>query len=283
MHLRRVSYEDLPAFASAVASAMWSDEVMAYTAPYKDNYPLSWSRYVAYRATKRFYSGQFLFLVVSDPSDSSWTGTTDEVVLGYSCYSTNVKDVIKPCPGGWLGNTFERLALNIWGQYSSILRLDRSADPGAQRYFREITESGMFKEYLDGLSAAHKEAKGDQHWELELLGTVPQFRRRGVGKMALSWGFERAEENGVPLVLLSSVTGEKLYTSVGFRPVRRLKMLPHTEEEAAVMGEAARERMAREDYGLGPGKGIEWNAMVWEPDEMRQQETVGRSDAAGGP
>lgn len=89
--------------------------------------------------------------------------------------------------------------------------------------------------------------------------------------MALSWGFERAEESGVPLVLLSSITGEKLYTSLGFRPVKRIKMLPSTEEEAAVMGEAARERMAREDYGLGPGKGIEWNAMVWEPEEMRQQ------------
>lgn len=279
MHLHRVSQADLPAFASAVTSAMWSDEVMAYTAPYKDKYPLSFSRYVLYRVSKRFYSGQFLFLVVSDPSDSSWTGTTDEVVLGYSCYSTTVQDVIKPCPGGWLGNTFESLALEAWAKYMRFFRLDRSADPGAERYFRQRCESDMFGEYFDGLPAAHKETKGDQHWELELLGTVPQFRRRGVGRVGLSWGFERAEESGVPLVLLSSVTGEKLYTALGFGVVKKLKMLPETEEEITTMGEAARERMAKEDYGLGPGKGIEWNAMVWEPDEMRQHGTVGKGEA----
>lgn len=270
MHLRRVSHADLPAFASAVASAMWDDEVMAYTAPYKDRYPLSFSRYVLYRISKRFYSGQFLFLVVSDPSDSSWTGTTDELVLGYSCYSTTVKDVIKPCPGGWLGNTFERRASDLWGQYARVFRLDQSADPGAERYFRRLAESDMFGEYFETLPAAHKDEKGDQHWELELLGTVPQYRRRGVGKVGLSWGFERAEESGVPLVLLSSITGEKLYTAVGFKVVKRLRMLPETEEEAAVMGKTTRERMAREDYGLGPGKGVEWNAMAWEPEEIRQ-------------
>lgn len=282
MHLRRVSHTDVPTFAAAAASAMWDDEVMAYVAPYKDNYPLSFSRFCLHRIAKRFYSGQFLFLVVSDPSDSSWTGTTDEVVLGYAAYSTTVKDVIKPCPGGWLGNTFERRALDLWAQYSSFCRLDQSADPGAERHFRRLCEIDMFDKYLDTLPATHKEVKGDQHWELESLGTLPQFRRRGVAKMALSWGFERAEETGVPLVVFSSVMGEKLYTAAGFKVVERLNMLPQTEEDAALMGKTTRERMAKEDYGLGPGKGIEWSAMVWEPDEMRQNDRAGETGVAEG-
>jgi ribosomal protein S18 acetylase RimI-like enzyme len=278
MHLRRVSHVDLPAFATVVASAMWADEVTAYTSPYKNQYPLSNYRHILYRVSKRFYSGQFLFLVVSDPSDSSWTGTTDEVVLGYSCYSTTVPDVIKPCPGGWLGNAFERQAVDAWGNYISLFRLNRSADPVAERYFRRLIETVDFSDYFESLPAAHRDAKGDQHWELELLGTAPQFRRRGVGKMALSWGFERAEENDVPLVLLASITGNKLYSSLGFKSVKKYKMLPESEEEAFKMGKACRERLAKEDYGLGIGKGIEWHAMVWEPDGMRQR---GRANKAG--
>lgn len=268
MHLRRVHQADLPVFAATVSSAMWDDEVMAFTAPYKERYPVSRHRYVMYRISKRFYSGQFLFLIVSDPTDSSWTETSEEVVLGYACYSTTVKDVVKPCPGGWLGNAFERWALDIWGRYSSTFRLDRSADPRAERYFRQLCEQDMFSDYFASLPAAHKEVKGDQHWELELLGTLPEFRRRGVGKAGLNWGFERARENGVPLVLISSISGEKLYRAVGFQVLNNVNMMPQNGEDAGEMGRTLIARMEHEDFGLGVGKGLSWNTMVWEPESM---------------
>lgn len=269
MHLRPVRQADLPVFAEALNVAMKDDEVMGFTAPYSKQYPYSRYRYILWRATKRFYSGQFLFLIVSDPADSSWTGTTDEVVMGYACYSTTVRSVTKPCPGGWLGNAFERIALDLWGQYSQFFRLDRSVDRKAERYFRELCWTDMFAQYLGSLPDAHKEAKGEQHWELELLGTLPEYRRRGVGKVGLNWGFERARQDGVPLFVLSSISGEKLYRAVGFKVVYNINMLPQNGEDAGEMGKTLKERVEHEDFGLGVGNGLSWNALVWEPEGMQ--------------
>lgn len=268
MHLRSVSQGDLPSFARALDTAMAEDEVMKFTAPYAEQYPDSRYRYILSRATRRFYSGQFLFLIVSDPTDSSWTGSEDEVVLGYACWSTTVTDVEKPCPSGWLGNTFERVAIDLWGRYSQFFHLDRSADRKAEAYFRKMCWSDMFDKYLAALPDEHKEAKGDQHWELELLGTLPQFRRRGVGKLGLNWGLERAKETGVPVVVLSSITGEKLYRAAGFKVVGNINMLPQNGEDAGGMGRALLERMEHEDFGLGVGNGLSWNGLVWEPENM---------------
>lgn len=268
MHLRPVTQADLPVFAQALCTAMQDDEVMAFTSPYAKQYPYSRYRYVLWRATKRFYSGQFLFLIVSDPADSSWTGSTEEVLLGYACYSTTVESVTKPCPGGWLGNRFERFALDLWGRYSEFFRLDRSADRGAERYFRELQWTDMFAKYLASLPDTHKEVKGDQHWELELLGTLPEFRRRGVGKVGLNWGFQRAREDGVPLVVTSSIAGERLYLATGFKVVGNISMMPEDGGDAGEMGRRLKEKMEHEDFGLGVGNGLSWNALVWEPEDM---------------
>lgn len=269
MRLRPVTHDDLPIFADALDTAMRDDEVMAFTAPYSQRYPLSRYRYVLWRVTKRYYSGQFLFLIVSDPTDSTWTGTTDEMVLGYAGYSTNVKSVTKPCPGGWLGNGFERLAQDLWGRYSRLFRLDWSADRKAEKYFRELQWIDLFDTYLTSLPDTHKDAKGNQHWELELLGTFPQYRRRGVGKVGLNWGFERAREDGVPLLVTSSISGEKLYRAAGFKVVGNINMLPPDGQDAGEMGRKLKERMAHEDFGLGVGNGLSWNALVWEPESMK--------------
>ncbi|KAK5119168.1 hypothetical protein LTR85_007782 [Meristemomyces frigidus] len=54
---------------------------------------------------------------------------------------------------------------------------------------------------------------------LHILATHPQHHRRGVGAMHLKWGFEKADELGLPVYLESSPMGRPLYARMGFEEV----------------------------------------------------------------
>jgi ribosomal protein S18 acetylase RimI-like enzyme len=51
---------------------------------------------------------------------------------------------------------------------------------------------------------------------LKYLGVDPSFQRRGVGKMLVGAGMERAREEGVPAMLEASPNGKSLYEKLGF-------------------------------------------------------------------
>lgn len=259
MHVRPGTQKDLCDYARVKSLAMWNDEIMAYVAPYKDQYPDSYVRYCLHRTKIRWYRGEFLFLCVSDHNDADWSG--EEVIMGGAYYSTTVKTVQTPVQSGWLGNKFEQLALSLTGQYASFFGLDRSADPKAERAFRETLAADVFRSYFESLPVEQKEAMQDQHWELESLETHPDFRRRGVATALLQEGFGRASKDGVPLVLSASVVGEKLYLKAGFREVNRLSMVP--------LGQYLDEGLNEKDFDQGKERGLTWAAMAWEPPTLR--------------
>ncbi|KAJ9131741.1 hypothetical protein NKR23_g11589 [Pleurostoma richardsiae] len=66
-----------------------------------------------------------------------------------------------------------------------------------------------------------EEALGDlkELWSLNSIAVSPSYQRRGVGRMLLHWGLERAEQDGKDVYLLASPSGRFLYSSVGFEEV----------------------------------------------------------------
>lgn len=100
MHVRLCTAADLPTFATISAAAMYNDEVIVNTAPGREQYYTSYRYYFLLRTRMRFYSGQWLMLAVTDENDPDWDGT--EKAMGYAAYSTTLKGVEKPRPGGWL-------------------------------------------------------------------------------------------------------------------------------------------------------------------------------------
>lgn len=258
MHLREITQADIYDFAQVCGLAMFDDEVMTYTAPYKDRYPDSFYRHCLYRATLRWYRGEFMFLCVSDGNDADWTG--QEVVMGYCAYSTTCRGVEKPVRGGWLGNWFERQAIAARLKYVELFKLNRSADEAAEAHFRSLFSPAMYDTYFDGLPEQQKLRHGTEHWELELLGTHPNHRRKGVGKCMLQWGMDKARKYDVPLILIATTLGEKLYLNVGFREVSRVDMIPGDKH--------ADDRLKELDIGMGKGKGLTWACMAWEPESM---------------
>ena len=65
--------------------------------------------------------------------------------------------------------------------------------------------------------------------DLEYLGVDPDHQRRGVGRMLLGWGTERADAGDKECYLFGTVAGRPLYEGAGFEVVKEVKVFgaPH--------------------------------------------------------
>jgi ribosomal protein S18 acetylase RimI-like enzyme len=66
---------------------------------------------------------------------------------------------------------------------------------------------------------------------LQILGTLPEYRRRGYGGTLVKWGIERATVDNVPLSLDAGPQGVALYKSLGFCELGKQIMQAPDEEE----------------------------------------------------
>ncbi|KAF5706467.1 integral membrane protein [Fusarium globosum] len=66
-------------------------------------------------------------------------------------------------------------------------------------------------------------------WHLDYIGVSPGNQRRGVGKMLLQWGLDRAAEEGKDCYLVATEAGRPLYVAAGFEDIRVVSILgiPH--------------------------------------------------------
>lgn len=55
--------------------------------------------------------------------------------------------------------------------------------------------------------------------ELVLLRTLPEYQRRGAGRMLVQWGCDFADANDLPILLEATPYGVNLYEKCGFRTV----------------------------------------------------------------
>lgn len=52
------------------------------------------------------------------------------------------------------------------------------------------------------------------------LMVKPEYRRKGLGSLLLSWGLDRADEFGIPSILEASEEGSKVYVQYGFEGIQ---------------------------------------------------------------
>ncbi|KAG8668141.1 hypothetical protein FPOAC1_007513 [Fusarium poae] len=66
-------------------------------------------------------------------------------------------------------------------------------------------------------------------WHLDYIGVGPGNQRRGIGKMLLNWGLERASKEGKDCYLVATEAGRPLYVAAGFEEIRTILILgiPH--------------------------------------------------------
>ncbi len=59
---------------------------------------------------------------------------------------------------------------------------------------------------------------------LHYLHTDPDFQRRGAGAMLVKWGFEKADELGLPIYLESTTSAHQFYKNLGFKDIEMYKL-----------------------------------------------------------
>lgn len=76
----------------------------------------------------------------------------------------------------------------------------------------------------------HKEITGGRpHWYLELLSIKKEYQRKGIGRMLVEWGLERADAEGVECALAATPEGKGLYEKYGFKEVDRNQRFIHSD------------------------------------------------------
>jgi len=76
---------------------------------------------------------------------------------------------------------------------------------------------------------------GSEKIALQILGTLPEFRRHGFATSLVRWGMERAASDNVVFTLSASPQGSRLYTQLGFRDLGTQIMQAPGEEEFLVI------------------------------------------------
>lgn len=55
-----------------------------------------------------------------------------------------------------------------------------------------------------------------EHWEVCQLAVHPDYQRRGIGAELVRWGTERAEDENIPCIVISSTGSDDFYRAQGF-------------------------------------------------------------------
>jgi GNAT superfamily N-acetyltransferase len=70
-----------------------------------------------------------------------------------------------------------------------------------------------------------------ENFHLNLLCTLPRYRRRGAGTALTRWGINAARDEGAIVAVESSPMGEPLYHSLGFKLMAKRTVKVDDEEE----------------------------------------------------
>ena len=81
----------------------------------------------------------------------------------------------------------------------------------------------LAEEFFGTISKCKKEVVGGKAYILlNMIATLPEHHRRGVGAMHLKWGNEQADKLGLLSYLEASPMGRPLYERMGYEVVREL-------------------------------------------------------------
>lgn len=225
MRVRPITRDDIPGVVDCGAAAFATDALTRWTFPHMAEHQESWRDMSYRRARLRFVTpGTHGFVCMADdddtPHQSASTVDTEPrgghkshagEVMGYVYYERHGVSS-SPARTVWLQNNrsffyaLERLLYGIEERYKKLLRLDLAAD------HRNVA---LFDDYLSTSRDPFEPCP--ENWYVGVLVTHPRWQRRGVGSRLLEWGFARSGEDGIPLCLIASAPGQRLYEKLGFK------------------------------------------------------------------
>jgi GNAT superfamily N-acetyltransferase len=216
---RRATCDDLEGLMNVVLSAMPQDPAWDYRFPYRHNYP---------EDERKYQTLFFKFMI--DPSYEDFEvrvleaprldDPSTSMIVAFAVWDVTYinkrrhgPDYVTKHPGS---------AVNEAGGSSR-----RDANFAHMKAFREGGAAAKHT-YFDGRF-------GYNQIHLQILGTHPDYQRRGYGSALCAWGMKRAQQDNVAISLLASPMGFKLYLALGFEDLGKVTVQVKGETEAIVL------------------------------------------------
>jgi predicted N-acetyltransferase YhbS len=60
--------------------------------------------------------------------------------------------------------------------------------------------------------------------DLNSLAVDAKYQRKGIGRMLVQWGIDRAAEEGKDVIIVANPTGSALYQKMGFEEIGKMSL-----------------------------------------------------------
>ncbi|KAF7947401.1 hypothetical protein EAE96_008489 [Botrytis aclada] len=211
---REAEPKDIDAIRIGMIASLSSDPTWRYRYINRDKYPEDLFKY-SRLFIELMVSGKFpdyLTMIVEVEDDSVWKVAAlsiwDASYANRRICKAKGETYNPPSPG----EAMEAAGANT----------RRDTDPTYDAAFMKAIGEAR-KEYTEMFS-------GDEFY-LNLIGTHPDFRRRGYATQLLKWGIERSIRDNAPLVLSASAMGEPTYLACGFEELGRVPIVAEVDYE----------------------------------------------------
>ena len=229
MHVRPFLPSDLPDMATIHATALADDELFSWLHPRMAQYPGDYRRCTLRLLRMRAVSPEFhIFVCVRNADDD--TVAFSDVPDGWCANEKNApgeQDIGGEIVGFAMWNRagptgdlvvqswqqpnshsvlalLDRYLLTLEHQYVNLLRMDQSQN------------TTLARSYRSAMSNKRPFARLPAYWHLRGLVVAPWAQRRGVGRLLVQFGKQRARDEGVPVCLQASEAGVGTYRKEGF-------------------------------------------------------------------
>jgi ribosomal protein S18 acetylase RimI-like enzyme len=224
MYIRTATLNDAGAIGELVETAMAPDELSRFLMPYGDAHPLCKREAVVRRRRRCFYNPSYTMLVMAtDSADQDWDG--NEQIVGHIAVSTTSPPSVSLTQRFWLGlNSYLHSAEDTARWY---LHSDRSQSNANMSDFLRTQSTVDESDYLV--------PKGRDHHFVQMLAVSPEHQRKGIGRALVKHAQGLAAAEKMPLLLVSSPFGEKLYLSCGFKELAQLPIASGMDRTSPLM------------------------------------------------
>lgn len=200
MPLRFAKPEDIDALASVAAASFYNESLFGDTIhPYRHEFPddpkIFW--HTRFRAT--FHDARSVTIVTTTSENEK------EKIVGVATWQRQGDDEAAKK----FMQTWKEPGPDAFPSFASTN--NRALDPSRTTLLEDSFP--FFKHHWDLTTNG---VPRSQNWYLDLCGVDPAYARRGFGYELVTWGLDRAREEGVHASVLVSYQTEEFYLKCGF-------------------------------------------------------------------
>ncbi|CAG9989012.1 unnamed protein product [Clonostachys byssicola] len=235
MHVRLATHDDVAEIATVPVSAYEDDPQDAYMYPRRFNYPQLYIKAKASIARSALEDTTATLIVVTlDETDNYWDGTP--TIVGF-CIWYRETEYAQEAPddqdgkdqGGSIFSAIKSYVLEseIVDYLSDLANPILSASHS--RAMAQICSKPDSQQFVDGY-----EKPRYYHGVLD-IGVDKGFQGRGVARLLMEWGMNRARTENLPVYLSATPAGKPLYLKLGFRTIGYWIWRPNQPEKWDIM------------------------------------------------